>query len=128
MWNTIKLDNFCSYMAKFRVWYFVSKNFLTYFDKKLFKWSRKTFEIWGWKQRIFKTFENTKTIYSNSEMSDQQNAFLTCSWKFLLSNKLEQLEFKLEENNWDSRNMQEKLESILHIPTKSKLYFWCWRT
>ena len=26
------------------------------------------------------------------------NAFLTCSWKFLLSNKLEQLEFKLEKN------------------------------
>ena len=26
----------------------------------------------------------------------QQNAFLTCSWRFLISNKLEQLEFKLE--------------------------------
>ena len=25
-----------------------------------------------------------------------QNAFLTCSWRFLISNKLEQLEFKLE--------------------------------
>ena len=25
-----------------------------------------------------------------------QNAFLTCSWMFLISNKLEQLEFKLE--------------------------------
>ena len=28
----------------------------------------------------------------------QQNAFLTCSWRFLISNKLEQLEFKLEKN------------------------------
>ena len=27
-----------------------------------------------------------------------QNAFLTCSWRFLISNKLEQLEFKLEKN------------------------------
>ena len=27
-----------------------------------------------------------------------QNAFLTCSWKFLGSNKLEQLEFELEKN------------------------------
>ena len=27
-----------------------------------------------------------------------QNAFLTCSWRFLISNKLEQLEFKLELN------------------------------
>ena len=26
----------------------------------------------------------------------QQNAFLTCSWRFLISNNLEQLEFKLE--------------------------------
>ena len=26
----------------------------------------------------------------------QQNAFLICSWRFLISNKLEQLEFKLE--------------------------------
>ena len=25
----------------------------------------------------------------------QQNAFLTCSWRFLRSNKLEQLEFRL---------------------------------
>ena len=25
-----------------------------------------------------------------------QNAFLTCSWRFLRDNKLEQLEFKLE--------------------------------
>ena len=25
-----------------------------------------------------------------------QNAFLTCSWMFLISNQLEQLEFKLE--------------------------------
>ena len=28
----------------------------------------------------------------------QQNAFLTCSWRFLISNKSEQLEFKLEKN------------------------------
>jgi hypothetical protein len=25
-----------------------------------------------------------------------QNAFFTCSWRFLMSNKLDQLEFKLE--------------------------------
>ena len=27
-----------------------------------------------------------------------QNNFLTCSWRFLISNKLEQLEFKLGKN------------------------------
>ena len=38
--------------------------------------------------------------------------FLTCSWKFLISNKLEQLEL-----NWKKllgfRNMQEKLEKVI---------------
>ena len=64
-------------------WYFVTKIVLTYCEKKKFYWSRKTFEIWGWRPRICKTFEITKTIYSNSERSVQflkQNAFLTCSW------------------------------------------------
>ena len=28
----------------------------------------------------------------------KQNAFLTCSWRFLISNELEQFEFKLEKN------------------------------
>ena len=28
----------------------------------------------------------------------QQNAFLTCSWRFLRSNEIEQLVFKLEKN------------------------------
>ena len=42
----------------------------------------------------------------------QQNAFLTCSWRFLTSHKLEQLEFKLEKI-LGFRNMQEKLEKLL---------------
>ena len=46
----------------------------------------------------WKKFEVTRTIYSNSERSEQflVTAFLTCSWRFLRSNKLEQLELKLE--------------------------------
>ena len=43
--------------------------------------------------------EITRTIYSNSERSEQflkPNAFLTYSWRFLRSNKLEQFELKLE--------------------------------
>ena len=31
----------------------------------------------------------------------QQNSFLTCSQRFLISYKLEQLEFKLEKKYWD---------------------------
>ena len=37
-------------------------------------------------------FEINRTIYSNSERSEQvlvTDAFLTCSWRFLRSNKLE---------------------------------------
>ena len=44
-------------------------------------------------------FEITSTIYSNNKRSEQylkQNAFFTCSWRFLISNKLEQLKFKLD--------------------------------
>ena len=39
-------------------WYFVTKIVLTYCEKKLFEWSRNNFEI-------------TRTIYSNSERSEQ---------------------------------------------------------
>ena len=41
----------------------------------------------------------------------QQNVFLSCSWRFLISNNLEQLEFKLEKI-LGFRNMQEKLEKL----------------
>ena len=56
-----------------------------------------------WNSRLkaenLKFFEITRTIYSSSERSEQflvTECFLTCSWKFLISNKLEKLEFKLE--------------------------------
>ena len=35
--------------------------------EKSFYWTRKTFEIGGWRPRICKNFEITRTIYSNSE-------------------------------------------------------------
>ena len=46
---------------------------------------------------IFKIFEMTRTIYSNSEKSEQ---FLVTEYFFnlLMENKLEQLEFKFERN------------------------------
>ena len=37
-----------------RKWYFVTKIVLTYCEKKLCQWSRKTFEIRGWRPRICK--------------------------------------------------------------------------
>ena len=50
---------------------------------------KKTFEIWGWRPRICKILEINRTIYSKSERFVQflkQNAFLTCSWRYLSSN------------------------------------------
>ena len=65
------------------------------------------------KKNFFKIFEITRTIYSNSEWSEQfvvtECFLLTCFWRFLRSNKLEQLEFKLEKL-LGFKNMQEKLE------------------
>ena len=48
-----------------------------------------------------KKFGVTRTIYLNSERTDQflkRNVFLTCSWRFLRSNILEQLDIKSEKN------------------------------
>ena len=86
--------------------------------EKMFLWLRKTFEIRSWRLRIFKIFEITGTIYSNSERSEQflvtECFFLTCSWRFLISNKLEQLEFKLEKI-LGFRNMQGNLEKYIYF-------------
>ena len=51
--------------------YFVTKIVLSYCEKKMFYWSRKTFVIQGWRPRICKIFEITRTIYSISESSEQ---------------------------------------------------------
>ena len=62
-------------------WYFVTKIVLTYCEKKLSKWSRKTFKIRGGRPRICKLLEITRTIYSNSERSEQ---FLVTKYFFNL--------------------------------------------
>ena len=59
-------------------WYFVSKIIFPNCEKKkLFSWSRKTFEIRGWRVRICNIFEITRTIYCNRERSQffEQNFF-----------------------------------------------------
>ena len=63
-------------------WYFNTKIVLTRCEKK-----------------YSSDFDITKSIYSNSERSEQflvKTCFLSCSWRFLRSNRLEQSEFKLE--------------------------------
>ena len=54
--------------------------------EKIVLWLRKTFEIHGWRPRIFKHFD--------SEWSEQfllTECFLTCSWRFLRTQLIEQL-------------------------------------
>ena len=49
-----------------------------------------------------KKFEITRTIYCHSESSQEllvTECFFTYSWGFLISNKLEQLEFKFGKNS-----------------------------
>ena len=48
-----------------------------------------------------------------------QNAFLTCSWRFLKYNNLEQFKFKLEKICLRFKNMQEKLQNILSQMTQN---------
>ena len=60
-----------------------------------------------------KFLRSLEQFYSNSERSVQfwqQNAFLTCFWRFLISNKSEQSKFE-SEKLLGLRNMQEKLKN-----------------
>ena len=46
--------------------------------------------------RPFTIFEITRTIYSNSALQWKVKTVFYCSWRSLISSKLEQLEIKLE--------------------------------
>ena len=48
--------------------------------------------------KILRSLEQFVRTVKGQNSFWKQNAFLTCSWRFLRSNKLEQLEFKLEKN------------------------------
>ena len=50
----------------------------------------------------------------------ETECFLTCSWRFLKSDKLEQLKFKLEKI-LGLRNMQEKLENNIGSKPQNSL-------
>ena len=48
--------------------------------------------------KILRSLEQFVRTVKGQNKFWQQNVFLTFSWRFLISNKLEQLEFKLEKN------------------------------
>ena len=53
----------CLKVNNFQKWYFVTKIVLTYREKKLSYHRKKTFEIRGWRLRICKMLDITRTIY-----------------------------------------------------------------
>ena len=84
--------------------------------------------FWDHKNNLFKQWK-VRSIFGS------RMVFLTCSWKFLISNKLEQLESKLEKNI-EFRNMQEKLENFLsswilrgyfHLPYNDARRYHLWQ-
>ena len=62
--------------------------------EKLFKFKVEGLEF----AKILRSLKQFIQIVKGQVNFWQQNAFLTCFWRFLRSNKLEQLEFKLEKN------------------------------
>ena len=55
------------------------------------------FEVFSLKfENVLRSLEQFIQTVKGRNNFWKQNAVLTCSWRFLMSNKLEQLEFKLE--------------------------------
>ena len=91
--------------------------------------TEKKIEIQGWKIRICKNFEITRTIHSNIERTEQsltQNGFRTYFWRFLRSNKLEHLQFKLEKM-WDLEIYRKSKKNVIftYITIIGELIYTC---
>ena len=59
-------------------WYFVAKIVLTYCERKMFQWSRKTFETWGSRPRISKFLRSLEQFIQTVKGQNnfwQQNVF-----------------------------------------------------
>ena len=107
-------------------WYFVTKIVLTYCEKKLFEWLRKTFEIRDWRPRIFKHFEITRTIYSNSEWSKQfllTESFFNLFLEVSHVSKIRKVIIQVGKKYWDLETCRKSWKRI--IPVSKTDYFTC---
>ena len=91
------------------------------------------FTVWINCSSDWEKFWNSRLKVENLKRSEKilvTECFLTCFRRFLISNKLEELEFKLEKKILGFRNMQEKLEKKMTSSTKVCLFMlhfvWCW--
>ena len=94
---------FCSFKLQSNLYPFWIENLVFYYQNVLAYKSRKTFEFEAEGcefANISISLEQFVQTVKGQNNFWQQNDFLTCSWRFLRSNKLEQLEFKLEKNIW----------------------------
>ena len=73
-------------------------------------------QIWYFVTKIVLVIKMTRTIYSNSERSGKflvTESFFNFSWRFLRSNRLEKLWFKLEKNNWGLETCRKTHEKFI---------------
>ena len=75
--------------------------------KKLFLWSRKTFEIESEGQEFAKTLQSLEKFVRT--VKGQKNA---CSWRFLRFDELEQLEFKFQKIIWIQTHAEKVWKTI----------------
>ena len=92
---------------------FVTKIVLTYCEKKCFSDRENLLKFDAEGREFAKGLRSLEQFIQTVKCQNSflwQNAFLTCSWKFLISKKLVQLKTKLGKiiGIW---NMQEKLEN-----------------
>ena len=86
-------------------------------QEKLLKFKaegREFAKLWRSLEKIIQTVKGQSNFW-------KQNAFLTCSWRFLISNKLEQLGFKLEKNI-GIRKHAGKVRKYIHT-TQKRMFF-----
>ena len=59
----------------------------------------KTFQIWGWRLRIYLTFEASRRIHSNSKRSKQ--FLVTKCWMFLINKLIRTIRIQIGKSYWD---------------------------
>ena len=72
-------------------WYFVTNIVLTYYEKNCSSDREKLLKFEGEGREFAKILRALKQFFQNRESSEQFLVIeLTCSWRFLIANKLEQ--------------------------------------
>jgi hypothetical protein len=93
-------------------WYFVTKIVLTYCEKKLFWRSRKTFEIQGWRPRIFKIL---KILSERSEQFLLTECFFNLFLEISQISKNRTIIIQIGKKYWDLEICRKSEDIYLHL-------------